>query len=80
MYHVSELPNSLESLLFSIPVEIKEAEKKGRVQGVENNSNGKIISVILRIFKWCSLLAITMSAVVTMNSPVLVLLPILECV
>ncbi len=47
MYHVSKLPNSLESLLISISVEIKEAEKKGRVQGVENNSNGKIISVIL---------------------------------
>ncbi len=47
MYHVRELPNSSESLLFSISVEIKEAEKKGRVHGVENNSNGKIISVIL---------------------------------
>jgi hypothetical protein len=47
MYHVSELSNSSESLLFSISVEIKEAEKKGRLQGVENNSNGKIISVIL---------------------------------
>ncbi len=47
MYHVSKLANSSESLLFSISVEIKEAQKKGRVQGVENNSNGKITSVIL---------------------------------
>jgi len=29
MYNVSELPNSLESLLFSISVEIKEAEGGG---------------------------------------------------
>jgi hypothetical protein len=47
MYHVSELSNYSESLLFSISVEIKEAEKKGRLQWVENNTNGKVISVIL---------------------------------
>jgi len=35
MYHVSELPNSSESLLFSISVEIKEAEKRQGAGGGE---------------------------------------------